>query len=144
MFTGLVQALGRVELSQRRGDLLELVIGSEPIASELDVGASVSVSGVCLTATEISGASFRVDVAMETERRTRLGRLSSGSLVNLELPLRPTTIQRLKNGTHKHSKGFPRPRTIGNRNYYDAEEFMAWFRTLPEEKLGTLSKRVAA
>jgi riboflavin synthase len=90
MFTGLVQAVGRVESSQRRGDVLELVIASEPIASELEVGASVSVSGVCLTATRISGASFHVDVAMETERRTRLGRLASGALVNLELPLRPT------------------------------------------------------
>jgi riboflavin synthase len=90
MFTGLIQAVGHLESSRRRGEVLELVIDSEPIASELELGASVSVSGVCLTATEISSGSFRVDVAQETERRTRLGRLAAGEPLNLELPLRPT------------------------------------------------------
>jgi riboflavin synthase len=90
MFTGLVQAVGRLGSSRRRGDVLELVIESELIAPELDLGASVSVSGVCLTATELAASSFRVDVAQETERRTRLGRLEPGDAVNLELPLRPT------------------------------------------------------
>ena len=89
MFTGLVQAVGRLDSSRRRGDVLELVIESESIASELELGASVSVSGVCLTATEIAASSFRVDVAKETELRTRLGRLPSGEPLNLELPLRP-------------------------------------------------------
>jgi riboflavin synthase len=90
MFTGLVQAVGRLESSRRRGDVLELVIESELIAPELDLGASVSVSGVCLTATELASSSFRVNVAQETERRTRLGRLNPGDALNLELPLRPT------------------------------------------------------
>jgi riboflavin synthase len=69
--------------------VLELVIESDPIAPALQLGASVSVSGVCLTATEIAGSSFRVDLAKETERRTRLGRLKPGDALNLELPLRP-------------------------------------------------------
>ena len=90
MFTGLVQAVGRLESSRRRGDVLELVIESQPIAPELDLGASVSVSGVCLTATELASSSFRVEVAKETERRTRLGRLQPGQPLNLELPLRPS------------------------------------------------------
>jgi len=90
MFTGLVQAVGRLDSSRRRGDVLELVIESEPIAPELALGGSVSVSGVCLTATEVAPSSFRVDVAKETELRTRLGRLLSGEPLNLELPLRPT------------------------------------------------------
>jgi len=90
MFTGLVQAVGRLDSSRRRGDVLELVIESEPIAPELALGGSVSVSGVCLTATEVAPSSFRVDVAKETELRTRLGRLPSGEPLNLELPLRPT------------------------------------------------------
>ncbi len=89
MFTGLVQAVGTLESCRRRGDVLELVIESELIAPELDLGASVSVSGVCLTATELASSSFRVDVAQETERRTRLGRLKAGDALNLELPLRP-------------------------------------------------------
>jgi len=89
MFTGLVQAVGRLGSSRLRGEVLELVIESAAIASELELGASVSVSGVCLTATEIAARSFRVDVAKETELRTRLGRLPSGEPLNLELPLRP-------------------------------------------------------
>jgi len=90
MFTGLVQAVGRLGSSRRRGDVLELVIESDLVAPELDLCASVSVSGVCLTATELAAGSFRVDVARETERRTRLGRLKPGDALNLELPLRPT------------------------------------------------------
>jgi len=90
MFTGLIQAVGLLESSRRRGDVLELVIESQEIASELELGASVSVAGVCLTATEISSKSFRVDVAKETEGRTRLGRLAPSEPLNLELPLRPT------------------------------------------------------
>jgi riboflavin synthase len=90
MFTGLIQAVGLLESARRRGEMLELVIASGAIAAELDLGASVCVSGVCLTATEISSKSFRVDVARETERRTRLPRLAPGAPLNLELPLRPT------------------------------------------------------
>lgn len=89
MFTGLVHAVGSVASLRRQGDVLELVIESEPISSELEIGSSVSVSGVCLTVTEIAATYFRVDVANETERRTRLGRVAPGELVNLELPLRP-------------------------------------------------------
>jgi riboflavin synthase len=89
MFTGLVQAIGRLDSSRRRDEVLELVVESELIAPELDLGASVSVSGVCLTATEVARSSFRVDVARETERRTQLGRLKPGAGLNLELPLRP-------------------------------------------------------
>jgi riboflavin synthase len=90
MFTGLVQAVGQLESSRRRGDVLELVISCEPIASELEKGASVAVSGVCLTATSIGSGSFHVEVARETERRTSLGSLHPGALLNLELPLRAT------------------------------------------------------
>ncbi len=60
------------------------------IATELEIGASVAVSGVCLTATAIRAGSFHVEVARETERRTSLGSLAEGALVNLELPLRAT------------------------------------------------------
>jgi riboflavin synthase len=91
MFTGLVQAVGRLASAERRGEeVLELVIESQAIASELETGASVAVSGVCLTATSIGGSSFRVDVARETEGRTTLGARSKGALLNLELPLRAT------------------------------------------------------
>jgi riboflavin synthase len=90
MFTGLVQAIGRLNSSQRRADVLELVIESQLIASELEIGASVAVAGVCLTAVSIEGNCFRVDVARETESRTTLGVLAPSARLNLELPLRAT------------------------------------------------------
>jgi riboflavin synthase len=90
MFTGLVQAIGRVESSRRRAELLDLVLESETIARELELGGSVAVAGVCLTAVELSAGSFRVEVANETVRRTRLGSVSPGEPLNLELPLRPS------------------------------------------------------
>jgi riboflavin synthase len=88
MFTGLVQALGTIEAIREKGEPRELVIESRELARELEPGASVSVSGVCLTATERGESSFRVDVAAETMRRTRLGTIARGAVVNLELPLR--------------------------------------------------------
>jgi riboflavin synthase len=88
MFTGLVRAVGRLAERRKRDDGLELVIESSAIASDLEVGASVAVSGVCLTATEHDETSFHVDVARETLRLTKLGGLAGGAAVNLELPLR--------------------------------------------------------
>ena len=87
MFTGLVEAVGEVVgvEGDAQGAVLEI---SSPITAELEPGASISVSGACLTAREIDGERFRADVVAETLRRTTLGGLHAGSRVNLELPLR--------------------------------------------------------
>jgi riboflavin synthase len=90
MFTGLIQAVGALTVSRRQGDVLELELECASIASELTVGASVAVSGVCLTAKECRRTSFLVDLAQETIGRTRLSGLGAGDEVNLELPLKPT------------------------------------------------------
>ena len=90
MFTGLVIAVGRVDRREREGS--RLVIHAPPeIVDELRVGGSVAVSGVCLTATDVDPARrrFAVDLSPETRKRTTLGALPEGALVNLELPLRP-------------------------------------------------------
>ena len=83
MFTGLVQAKGIVA-SLAEGRLA--IETDRPL--ELAAGDSVSVSGVCLTATEVSGGGFTADVMEETLRRSALGALVPGAEVNLELPLR--------------------------------------------------------
>lgn len=88
MFTGLVEAMGRITARKEKGRVLELEIESPAIAPKLELGASVAVSGVCLTAIELGAERFRVDLAEETLARTRLGRSAVGSAVNLELPLR--------------------------------------------------------
>ena len=89
MFTGLIADLGAISTLERdeRGARLEIATG---LASELAVGDSVAVNGVCLTATEVNGSGFRAEAMAETLRRSSLGCLSEGSRVNLELPLRAT------------------------------------------------------
>ena len=84
MFTGLVQAVGRVE---RRGQRL-LVSGCAPFAP-LQLGDSVAVDGVCLTVAECVGDGFLADVSEETLERTTLGaKASRRGAVNLEPALR--------------------------------------------------------
>jgi riboflavin synthase len=83
MFTGLVQALGTVTALE--GGRLAV---ETPLAAELSAGDSVSVNGVCLTASGVAGGGFTADVMDETLRRSSLGGLGPGSRVNLELPLR--------------------------------------------------------
>jgi len=90
MFTGLVEAMGTVAevVGKVDSELVELTIESHEIAPALELGDSVAVSGVCLTATHVESSRFRADAAPETLRRTTLGRLARGDVVNLELPLR--------------------------------------------------------
>ena len=87
MFTGLVEAVGEIVDRQATSGGARLRIES-PLAAELVPGDSVAVNGVCLTATAIEGTVFRADVGPETLRVTTLGRVSQGTLVNLERPLR--------------------------------------------------------
>jgi riboflavin synthase len=88
MFTGLVGDLGSVRAveTEPAGSRLEI---QTALAGELSEGDSVAVNGVCLTATSVADGGFRADVMAETLRRSSLGPLSDGDLVNLELPLRP-------------------------------------------------------
>ena len=89
MFTGLVQAQGDVAAVQPTGDGVRLAVRS-PLSAELQVGDSVAVNGVCLTATRIEDGVFHADVMHETLRRSSLGDAAAGGKVNLELPLRAT------------------------------------------------------
>jgi len=88
MFTGIIEEVGRVASIQTRGEERRLTVFSSRLVGELKPGASVSVSGVCLTALDISKNSFSADLAQETWLRTSFSRLEPGALVNLELPLR--------------------------------------------------------
>jgi riboflavin synthase len=89
MFTGLVQAVGRVASMTRRSGDVELVIDSESLPLEaVAIGDSIAVSGVCLTVTRLESRSFAADVSVETLGCTTLGHLTAGSPVNLEGALR--------------------------------------------------------
>ena len=88
MFTGIIEEVGKVLRFDESGGNRRLTVASTQLARELKKGDSVAVSGVCLTAVEITPESFSADLAAETVRRTSLSRLRPGSLVNLELPAR--------------------------------------------------------
>ena len=87
MFTGLVADLGTVTSVDATADGVRLAV-STALAPELGEGDSVSVNGVCLTATAIADGRFSADVMRETLRRSSLAEVAEGAEVNLELPLR--------------------------------------------------------
>ena len=92
MFTGIIEAVGRVAASQmRQGDLrLRIETGGLDL-SDVAVGDSIAVNGVCLTAVELPGDGFWADVSAETLGRSLLGDYGPGTRVNLEKSLLPTT-----------------------------------------------------
>ena len=90
MFTGLVQATGKVySLELQASGATRLALES-PLLAATELGASIAVNGCCLTATSVHGNIGTFDLLAETLRLTNLGDLKVGSLVNLEPSLRPT------------------------------------------------------
>lgn len=88
MFTGLIQAVGKVSLIEHGETSAKLAILSLEIASQIAQGDSVSVNGVCLTVTGFDKSKFSVDVMVQTLNLTSTGLLKEGSPVNLELATR--------------------------------------------------------
>jgi riboflavin synthase len=84
MFTGLVQDLGRVQSITNRGESALVEIETSLI-SKIALGDSISVDGVCLTATSITPTSFTADVMIQTLKLTSLSAIEVGKGVNLEL-----------------------------------------------------------
>jgi riboflavin synthase len=81
VFTGIVEEVGYIEEGPRFSVRCALVL------SDLTLGASIAVNGVCLTAVDIRNDGFSADLAPETLARTNLGDLRPGDTVNLERPL---------------------------------------------------------
>lgn len=88
MFTGIVEEVGRITSIEQRGENRRITISAERTPKELTTGASVAVSGVCLTAVDIRPSSFCADLAPETWIRTSFSRIREGALINLELPMK--------------------------------------------------------
>ena len=84
MFTGIIETVGTVTAIEGGPDGKRFTIESDLVTSDLDVGDSVSVNGVCLTATTIAAQRFTVDTIVETLDRTNLGSVEAGDGVNLE------------------------------------------------------------
>ena len=90
MFTGIVEEVGTVAALEQQPAGARLRVRCETVMEDLREGSSIAVNGVCLTAVRLEPGSFGADLAPETLRRTNLGDLGEGSLVNLERPLLPT------------------------------------------------------
>jgi riboflavin synthase len=84
MFTGIIEELGTVTGVQELADSIRLKVSGKLVRSDLAQGESVSVSGVCLTAAEVTDDGFVADVMLETLNRTSLRGIAEGDRVNLE------------------------------------------------------------
>ena len=90
MFTGLIQHIGTIRRTDRvGGDLRLRVETEESYLDGVENGASIAVSGPCLTAVDIGQGHFSADVSVETLDKTTLGGWRPGRRVNLEKSLRP-------------------------------------------------------
>jgi len=85
MFTGLIAELGSISAIEKNETSAVFTINAPGLISEIAVGDSVAVNGVCLTATSISGTTFSADVMVQTLSLTSLSQIIVGSPVNLEL-----------------------------------------------------------
>jgi riboflavin synthase len=85
MFTGLISELGKVVEIERGSESAIFTFQAPRLISQIKVGDSVSVNGVCLTATSVKESSFTADVMIQTLKITSLAKLEIGSPVNLEL-----------------------------------------------------------
>ena len=92
MFTGIIESIGKIAKMEKRGGDVRLHIATGKLdLSDVALGDSISVNGVCLTAVVLPGDGFVADVSNETLSLTSLGQLSMGSPVNLEKALTMST-----------------------------------------------------
>ncbi len=88
MFTGIIQAIGKVAKLEQKGGDVRLTLDTGDLQIEAaELGDSIAVNGVCLTAVEFTDHGFVADVSGETLAKTSLGSLKPGSEVNLETAL---------------------------------------------------------
>jgi len=85
MFTGLIAELGVVTAVNKGESSAVFTIDAPQLISEIALGDSVAVNGVCLTATSINGTTFTADVMVQTLSLTSLSQIETGSPINLEL-----------------------------------------------------------
>ena len=88
MFTGIVEQLGIIKAIDHKKNLIVLKIDAKTLASQIKLGDSVAINGVCLTACQKKGRIVSFDLMKETIEKTSLKEAVPGSKVNLELALR--------------------------------------------------------
>ena len=92
MFTGIIQAIGEIKAIQPKGDDTRIYVQTSKLdLGDVQLGDSIAVNGVCLTAVELPGDGFWADVSGETLSCTTFKSLGVGTKANLEKALTPTT-----------------------------------------------------
>jgi riboflavin synthase len=87
MFTGIIEAVGKVTSIEHEGEAIRLTVAAGKVAEDVALGDSVAVNGVCLTVTGFQPPHVTFDAVQETMRKTTLGTLRVGDGVNLERAL---------------------------------------------------------
>jgi riboflavin synthase len=88
VFTGIVEELGEVVALEHAQDSAKLTVRGPLVTASASPGDSMAVNGVCVTVTSTAGDTFSADLIGETLRRSCLGLLTGGAVINLERPLR--------------------------------------------------------
>jgi len=91
MFTGIVEEVGRIASIDRKGNFAVLKIKCSKVLEGAQVGDSIAVNGVCLTATSIASDTFSADISYETIKKSTFADISNSSEVNLERALTLTS-----------------------------------------------------
>jgi len=92
MFTGIIESLGKIIAIDQKGEDFALKVDCVDLdMSDVKLGDSIAVNGVCLTAVHLNGTIFSADVSLETIRYSSLGALKIGDSVNLEKALTPSS-----------------------------------------------------
>lgn len=88
MFTGIIEEMGKIKKIHKGNDSARLTIEADVVLTDVKLGDSIAVNGICLTVVNFSRSIFDVDVMAETLRKTNLEELKPGDRVNLERALR--------------------------------------------------------
>lgn len=92
MFTGIIEARGQIRALEVKGDDRRLSIAAGDLdMSDVQLGDSIAIDGICLTVVQFSATGFVMDASAETLEKTTLADFSVGRAVNLEKALTPTT-----------------------------------------------------
>ena len=92
MFTGIIEATGKLAAVVQRGNDISVTIESEELDfSDVKLGDSIACNGVCLTVTHLAQHSFNADISSETLAHTLFGHYKTGQRINLEKAMLPTT-----------------------------------------------------
>lgn len=88
MFSGIIETTGKITKIEQTADGARVTLTSNIPSAEVSLGESICINGACMTVTTIGETELSSDVSVESLRRTNLGALQPGSLVNLERSLR--------------------------------------------------------